>query len=224
MDWSAIVLSAELALATLLVLMPPALAMARWLATSRTPAKPWIEGLLALPLVLPPTVIGYYLLVAMGAASPLGQAFEAAFGRPLAFSFTGLVIASAIFNIPFAVVPMQRAFEAIPKDVREAAQCCGMGFGQAFARIELPLAWPGILSATVMTFAHTLGEFGVVLMVGGNIPGETRTVAISIYDRVQAFDHGSAGAMSLLLLAVSLATIAVGYGLVDRIMRRRRLR
>jgi len=222
MDWTSIVLSVELALATLVVLLPLALAVARWLAVSRFRAKPWIEGLLALPLVLPPTVIGYYLLVAMGGGSPLGRLFEALAGRTLAFSFSGLVMASILFNIPFAVQPIQRAFEAIAPEIREAAQCCGLTFWQAFRKIELPLAWPGILSASVMTFAHTLGEFGVVLMVGGNIPGETRTVAISIYDEVQSFHQASAGAMALLLLVISLLTIAVSYGMVERLMRRRR--
>jgi molybdate transport system permease protein len=222
MDWTSIALSVELALATLVVLLPLALAVARWLAVSRFRAKPWIEGLLALPLVLPPTVIGYYLLVAMGGGSPLGRLFEALAGRTLAFSFSGLVVASILFNIPFAVQPIQRAFEAIAPEIREAAQCCGLTFWQAFRKIELPLAWPGILSASVMTFAHTLGEFGVVLMVGGNIPGETRTVAISIYDEVQSFHQASAGAMALLLLVISLLTIAVSYGMVERLMRRRR--
>ena len=222
MDWTSIALSVELALATLVVLLPLALAVTRWLAVSRFRAKPWIEGLLALPLVLPPTVIGYYLLVAMGGGSPLGRLFEALAGRTLAFSFSGLVMASILFNIPFAVQPIQRAFEAIAPEIREAAQCCGLTFWQAFRKIELPLAWPGILSASVMTFAHTLGEFGVVLMVGGNIPGETRTVAISIYDEVQSFHQASAGAMALLLLVISLLTIAVSYGMVERLMRRRR--
>ena len=223
MDWAAIRLSIELALATLAVLLPTALLVARWLAQTRLRGKPWIEGMLALPLVLPPTVIGYYLLVAMGGDSPLGRGFEAWSGHTLAFSFTRLVVASVVFNIPFAVQPMQRAFEAIPQEIHEAARCCGLGARQALWRVELPLAWPGILSATVMTFAHTLGEFGVVLMVGGNIAGETRTVAISIYDRAQAFDHAAAGAMSLLLLAISLVTIAISYGLAERLMRRRRV-
>jgi molybdate transport system permease protein len=224
MDWTAIGLSAKLALATLVVLLPIAVATARWLSVTRTPAKPWVEGLLALPLVLPPTVIGFYLLVSMGANSPLGRAFEAVAGQTLAFSFAGLVVASVIFNIPFAVIPLQRAFEAIQPEVREAAQCCGMTRWQAFRRVEMPLAWPGLLSAAAMTFAHTLGEFGVVLMVGGNIPGETRTVAIAIYDSAQAFDHAAAGAMSLLLLLVSVATIAVSHGLFARLTRRQRPR
>jgi molybdate transport system permease protein len=222
MDWVAIRLSAELALVTVAVLLPFAIMMARWLAVTPFRGKAWIEGLLALPLVLPPTVIGYYLLVAMGGQSPLGRWFEALVGQTLAFNFTGLVVASVLFNIPFAVQPIQRAFETIAPDIREAAQCCGLTFGQAFRKVELPLAWPGILSATVMTFAHTLGEFGVVLMVGGNIPGETKTVAISIYDKTQSFDHASAGHMALLLLVISLVTIAVSYGLVERLMKRRR--
>ncbi len=222
MDWTAIRLSIELALATLAILLPLALFTARWLAHTRIRGKAWIEGLLALPLVLPPTVIGYYLLVAMGGDAPLGRWFEGLTGRTLAFSFPGLVAASVLFNVPFAVQPMQRAFEAIPLEVQEAARCCGMSWRQALLRIELPLAWPGILSATMMSFAHTLGEFGVVLMVGGNIEGQTRTVAISIYDRVQAFDHAAAGAMSLLLLGISLVTIALSYGVAERLLRGRR--
>lgn len=222
MDSAAFSLSLKLALATLLVLVPLALAGARVLASWQSRARPWVEGLLALPLVLPPTVIGYYLLVAMGGQSPLGQWFEQLTGHTLAFSFTGLVVASVVFNIPFAVQPMQRAFEAIEPEVLEAAKCCGLSPWQSFVRIELPLAWPGILSAAVMTFAHTLGEFGVVLMVGGNIPGETQTVAIAIYDRVQSFDHGAAGTMSLALLLISLATIAISYGLADRLLKARR--
>lgn len=222
MDWTAIVLSVKLALVTLLVLMPAAIFTARWLALTPFRGKSWVEGLLALPLVLPPTVIGYYLLVAMGVQSPLGRWFEALTGHTLAFSFSGLVLASVMFNIPFAVQPVQRAFEAIAPEIHEAAKCCGLTFWQAMRRIDLPLAWPGILSACVMTFAHTLGEFGVVLMVGGNIPGETKTVAISIYDKVQSFDLGAAGAMALLLLLISLATIGISYGLVERLMRHRR--
>jgi molybdate transport system permease protein len=223
MDWTAVILSLKLALATQLVLLPPAIICARWLALTSFRGKAWVEGVLALPLVLPPTVIGYYLLVAMGGNSLLGRWFEALSGEPLAFSFTGLVAASALINIPFAVQPAQRAFEAISLEIHESAKCCGLTFWQTFHRIELPLAWPGILSAAMMTFAHTLGEFGVVLMVGGNIPGETQTVAIAIYDRAQSFDFSTAGAMSLLLLVISLVTIAVSYGLSDRLLRRRRL-
>ena len=222
MDWNSIILSAKLALVTMVILVPLATWVAYWLAATSFNGRYWIEGLLALPLVLPPTVIGYYLLVLMGNHSPLGRWFELMTGHTLAFSFTGLVVASLIFNIPFAVQPIQRAFESIPKDIVEAAQCCGLTSWQTFRRIELPLAWPGLLSAAVMTFAHTLGEFGVVLMVGGNIPGETKTVAISIYDKVQSFDHSSAGNMSLMLLVISLMTIAVSYGFMERLLRRRK--
>jgi len=223
MDWTAVFLSVKLALATLVILLPPAVLTARWLAATTWPGKPWIEGLLALPLVLPPTVIGYYLLVVMGNQTLLGRTYHALSGSTLAFSFSGLVAASLIFNIPFAVQPVQRAFEAIAPEIREAGQCCGLTFWQTFWRIELPLAWPGLLSAAVMTFAHTLGEFGVVLMVGGNIPGATKTVAISIYDSVQAFDLQGAGRMALLLVLVSLLTIVISHGLVGRLMRRNSL-
>jgi molybdate transport system permease protein len=136
------------------------------------------------------------------------------------FSFEGLLIASIIFNIPFAIQPMQRGFEAIPPEVREAAACCGMSPWRALLKVELPLAWPGILTAMVLSFAHTLGEFGIVLMVGGSIPGETKTIAISIYDRVQAFDETAAAQMSALLLAISLATIALTFAFSRRIGRR----
>ncbi len=209
MDGPALLLSLRLAAWTLVVLLPLAIVVSRWLAWSRFRGKAWVEGALALPLVLPPTVLGYYLLVSFGAGSPLGDGYRALTGHPLAFSFEGLVLASVIFNIPFAVQPAQRAFESIPADVRHAAACCGLGRLETFVRIELPLAWPGIVSAIVLTFAHTLGEFGVVLMVGGSIPGETRTVAISIYDRVQAMDSAGAGMMSLVLLVITLAAMGV---------------
>lgn len=208
MDWTALTLSLQLAAWTVALLLPVGIVLGRALAWKRFAWKPLAEGVLALPLVLPPTVLGYYLLVGMGAASPVGQWFQAAFGRTLVFSFEGLLVASVVFNLPFAIQPMQRAFETIPQDVRDAAACCGLTRWQALLRIELPLAWPGILSGMVMTFAHTLGEFGVVLMVGGNIAGETRTVAIAIYDRVQAFDDHGAAVMSATLLAFSFAAIA----------------
>ena len=220
MDWSALWLSLQLAGLTVLFLLPLGIAAGRALAYRDFPGKGLAEALVALPLVLPPTVVGYYLLVAFGAASPLGALWQAAFGHPLVFSFEGLLIASIVFNIPFAVQPMQRGFEAIPSQVREAAACCGMSPWQALLKVELPLAWPGILTAMVLSFAHTLGEFGIVLMVGGSIPGQTRTIAISIYDRVQAFDDASAAQMSALLLALSLATIALTFAFSRRIGRR----
>jgi molybdate transport system permease protein len=209
-DWQALVLSLELAAVTLLVLLPLGLWLGRWLARTPWRGKAWIEALVVLPLVLPPTVLGYYLLVAFGGASPLGQLFVE-LGLPLTFSFGGLVLASVIFNIPFMVQPVQRAFEAIPRDLAEAAAVSGLNGWQTLLRVELPLAWPGILSAMVLTFVHTLGEFGVVLMMGGSIPGETKTIAIAIYDRVQAFDLAGADRMALLLLLLSLLAVAASF-------------
>lgn len=217
MDWLALLLSFKLAALTMLVLLPCGLWAGRVLAWRRFRGKYLVEAALALPLVLPPTVLGFYLLVAMGGASPVGQWYQSLFGHPLAFSFEGLLIASLIFNLPFAIQPMQRAFESIAPEVREAAMCCGMSRWRQFTRIELPLAWPGVVSALVLTFAHTLGEFGVVLMVGGSIPGETRTIAISIYDRTQAFDTTAAGLMSAVLLMISLLSISLSYRLTRRI-------
>ena len=220
MDWVALSLSLRLAVMTVLVLLPIGIFAGRALAYHRFRGKGLVEALVALPLVLPPTVLGYYLLVAFGTASPIGQVWHAVFGSQLVFSFEGLLIASVIFNLPFAIQPMQRSFEAIPPEVRDAAACCGMSPTTALAKVELPLAWPGILTAMVLSFAHTLGEFGIVLMVGGSIPGETKTIAIAIYDRVQAFDDAAAGRMSALLLAISLAAIALTYAFSRRVGRR----
>jgi len=206
-DWQSLRLSLWLAVATGLVLVPTGVLVGRWLARSSHPLKPVAEATLALPLILPPTVLGYYLLVALGGQSPVGQLYASLVGHPLAFSFGGLLVASVIFNIPFAWIPTQRAFEAIPADLYDAARSCGLSRWRTLWRIELPLAWRGILSGLIMTIAHTLGEFGVVLMVGGSIPGETKTIAISIYDRVQAFDLQAAGSMSAILLVASLATL-----------------
>jgi molybdate transport system permease protein len=221
LDWPALRLSLQLALLTMLILLPVGIALGRWLAWGEFRGKGAVEAALALPLVLPPTVLGYYLLVGMGAQSPLGAAYAAWAGRPLAFSFEGLLLASILFNLPFAIQPMQRGFETIARDVHEAAACCGLSWWRTLWRIELPLAWPGILTGLVMTFAHTLGEFGVVLMVGGSIPGETKTVAIAIYDRVQAFDDHAAGLMSGVLLAISMLAIGLSYATSRRLVRRR---
>jgi molybdate transport system permease protein len=220
MDWTALALSLQLGVVTVLLLLPAALFASRLLAWRSFRGRAVVEALLAVPLVLPPTVVGYYLLVGLGPTSPVGRWFEGVAGEPLVFNFTGLVLASLLVNIPFAVQPMQRAFEAIPQEVRDAAACCGLGFWRRLLLVELPLAWPGVLTALVLVFAHTLGEFGVVLMVGGSIPGETRTVAISIYDRVQAFDFDAAGRMSLLLLLFSVTVLAIATAASARIGRR----
>jgi len=214
MDWPAFWLSVQLSVATAVILLPMGVLAARWLANSRHPLKPVFEAMLALPLVLPPTVLGFYLLVAMGGESVLGGLFQQLFGHTLAFSFTGLLVASVVFNIPFALMPMQRAFEAIPRDLMDAARTCGLSRWRVLWRIELPLASRGIISGMIMTAAHTMGEFGVVLMVGGSIPGETRTIAISIYDEVQAFDMQAAGTMSAMLLVLSMLTLLASAWLI----------
>jgi molybdate transport system permease protein len=207
MDWTAFALSLQLGAATLAVLVPLGVALGRALAVNRFAGRSAVEALVSLPLILPPTVLGYYLLRSFGSRSAPGELFASATGQTLAFSFEGLVLASVVVNLPFAVQPIQRAFEAIPRDVREAAACCGMTRWRSLLAIELPLAWPGIATAAVLTFAHTLGEFGVVLMVGGSIPEETRTLSIAIYDRVQAFDDRGAGLMAATLLV--FATLAL---------------
>jgi molybdate transport system permease protein len=216
MDWEALWLSLRLASWTTVLLVPLGILLARAIAWRRFRGRAAVEALIALPLVLPPTVLGFYLLVAFGAASPLGRAFEAVTGDALAFSFAGLLLASLVFNLPFAIQPMQRAFAGIPADLREAAWCAGLSRWETFRRVELPLAFPGVLAAAVLTFAHTLGEFGVVLMVGGNLPGRTQTIAIAIYDRVQAFDNAAAGTMSAALVLISFVAIALIHGLSDR--------
>lgn len=221
MDWQALVLSLELAAVTLAVLLPFGVWLGRWLAYTHVGAKGWIEALVVLPLVLPPTVLGYYLLVSLGGASPLGRWVAETFGVRLTFNFTGLVLASVVFNVPFLVQPVQRAFEAIPRQLGEAAAVSGLSAWQTFWRIELPLAWPGLLSAMVLTFVHTLGEFGVVLMIGGSIPGETKTIAIAIYDRMQAFDLTSANQMASLLLVLSLAAVGASFFASARLTLRR---
>lgn len=221
MDWTAFALSLKLAAWTAAVLLPLGLLSARALAFRVRRGKGVLEALVALPLVLPPTVLGYYLLVGLGGNSAIGQGWTQLFGHGLVFSFEGLLVASVLVNVPFAVQPMQRAFEALPPDVREAAWVSGLTPWATFWRVELPLAWPGVLSALVLTFAHTMGEFGVVLMVGGGIPGETKTIALAIYDRAQAFDQVSAGTMSAALLTFSIAAIVVVHALGGRVGQRR---
>jgi molybdate transport system permease protein len=220
MDWTALWLSIRLAGWTVVILLPVAVLMGRLLAYRRFRGKVLVEALVMLPLVLPPTVFGFYLLVAFGRNAPLGDLWQSLFGQSLVFSFEGLVLASVIFNLPFAIQPAQRGFEAIAVEVREAAACCGMSPLRSLWQVELPLAWPGVLTAMVLTFAHTLGEFGIVLMVGGSIPGETKTIAIAIYDRVQVFDDQGAAVMSAVLVVFSLVTIALTFWLSSRMGRR----
>jgi molybdate transport system permease protein len=163
--------------------------------------------------VLPPSVLGYYLLVAMGARSPIGRWWESVTGEPLAFTFTGLVIASVLYSLPFAVQPLMAAFSGIDRRLLEASFILGRGWVSTVSRVVLPLSRVGLVTAIVLTFAHTVGEFGVVLMVGGNIPGETRTASIAVYDAVQSFDDRTAAVMSLILLAFSAIVLVATYAL-----------
>ncbi|GAA0791169.1 MULTISPECIES: molybdate ABC transporter permease subunit [Pseudomonadati] len=217
MDWQAMWLSVKLSSVTVLLLIPLALIVGRALAYHQFKGKSWVEALIMVPLVLPPTVVGYYLLVGMGNQSWLGQWVERLTGQQLVFHFSGLVIASILVNIPFAVQPIQRAFETIPKDVRDAAACCGMSRLTLFFKVELPMVWPGVLTALVLCFSHVLGEFGVVLMLGGNIAGETKTISIAIYDSVQAFDFDGAGTMSFVLLLFAISALALTTSLSRRL-------
>ena len=219
---AAILLTVKLASVVTVLLLLIGTPIAWWLANTRSWLKAPVEAIVALPIVLPPSVLGFYLLVAMGPQGPVGQFTQALGLGTLPFTFTGLVVASVFYSLPFVVQPIQNAFAAIGPGLLEAAATLRARPWDRFFTVALPLARPGFITAAILGFAHTVGEFGVVLMVGGNIPGETQTVAIAIYDRAQSFDHASAGAMSLLLLVISLVTIAVSYGLVERLMRRRR--
>ncbi len=211
MEWQATRVSLLLALSTALLLLPIGLALARWLALTRWRAKPVFEALLMLPLLLPPTVIGFYLLVTLGQDSVMGGWLSRNLQMRLVFSFEGLLFASVLVNLPFMVQPLQRSFAGIPNELREASWVCGLSHWQTFRRIELPLAWPGLLAGVALTAAHTMGEFGVVLMVGGNIAGETRTLSIAIYDQVQAFDLAGAHVMALSLVVFSLLALTLVF-------------
>jgi molybdate transport system permease protein len=210
-DWSAIALSLRLATATTLILLVIGLPLAGWLALSQRRGRWAIDALVALPLVLPPTVLGFYVLVALGPRSPIGRAYEAITGSTIVFTFEGLLVASVLYSLPFAVQPFTAAFASVDRTLIETAWCLGASRARTFARVIIPLARPGIVAGIVLSFAHTVGEFGVVLMVGGNLPGTTRTVSISIYDDVQAFDYARAGRTALLLLLFSFTVLAMTY-------------
>jgi len=214
MDWQAIQLTIKLAACTTLVLMCVALPLAAWIAYSRRRFGPGVaEAIVALPLVLPPTVLGYYTLVALGPNSPLGQAFIAVFGTTLPFTFWGLLIASVAYSLPFAVQPLISSFRAVDHKLLEASACLGAGRFETFGRVIVPMARPGVVAAIVLSFVHTIGEFGVVLMVGGSIAGETRTVSIAIYDHVQELNYSAANQTALVLLVFSFAVLFLLYGL-----------
>jgi molybdate transport system permease protein len=221
MDWQAARVSLLLAVITAALLLPLGLWLGRWLAFTHSRTKPWMEALLLLPLLLPPTVIGFYLLSAFGQGAAFGRWLQETLGMRLVFSFEGLLLASLLVNIPFMVQPIQRAFASIAPSVREAAWVGGLSPWRSFKKIELPLAAPGVIAGIALTLAHTLGEFGVVLMVGGSIAGETRTLSIAIYDRVQAFDETAAHWMAAALVLCSLAALVAVFASERRSARSR---
>mgnify|MGYP000985142077 CR=1 FL=1 len=216
MDWTAIWLTLRLATATTAILLVAGLPLAYWLAMSSWRGRFIIEAVVALPLVLPPTVMGFYVLMATGPNSPLGSLYEQTTGTLLPFSFPGILLGSILYNLPFAVRPFTAAFAGMNRRLIEAAWCLGESRWRAFWRVTLPVCWPGVLTGIVLTFAHTVGEFGVVLMVGGNIPGVTRTLSIAIYDDVQALDYASASHAAGLLVAFSLTVLCITHALGRR--------
>jgi molybdate transport system permease protein len=206
-----LILTAKLAALTTVILLLIGTPIAWWLANTRVRFKPLIETIVALPLVLPPTVMGFYLLILLGPKGWIGNVWMELTGSALTFSFTGLVIASVMYSFPFVVQPLQNAFEGVSKDFMEAARTLGAGRVDAFFSIAVPLARRGFLTAAVLGFAHTLGEFGVVLMVGGNIPGETRVISIAIYDHVEALEYGKAHTLAAILLGFAFITMLLMY-------------
>ncbi len=207
LDWQALQLSLSLALVTTVLLLVLGTPLAWWLAKSRKKRKSVVEAVIALPLVLPPTVLGFYLLVLLGPYGWLGGTWVTLTGHALSFRFSGLVIASMIYSLPFVVQPLQRAFEAVGEKPMEAAATLGATPWDAFIHVALPLAKSGYVTACVLGFAHTLGEFGVVLMVGGNIPGQTQVISIAIYDHVESLEYAQAHTLSALLLLLSFAAL-----------------
>jgi len=201
--WQALGLTLRLAAVTSAVLGLVGLPLAHWLNTTRWRLAPAVETLVTLPIVLPPTVIGFYALVAFSPAHPPGSWWRALTGAPLAFSFTGLVLASVVYSLPFAVQPFQAALRAVPRELLDAGSALGAPPWEVWRRLHLPLAWRGIAAGLTLGFAHTLGEFGVVLMIGGSIPGVTRVASIALYDEVQALDYGAARRFAAILLGCS---------------------
>ena len=212
MDQQAIFLTFRLATLTTLILLAISIPLGYWLAYGQRRWKALVEAAVALPLVLPPTVLGFYLLVWMAPRTAAGRAVSAVLGHPLAFSFAGLVAGSVLFSLPFAVQPVTAGFRSIDREILEAAELLSPGRARILLRVLLPLVRPFLLTAAVLAFTHTVGEFGVVLMIGGNIPGVTRTLSISIYDQVQDFAYAQANHTALLLLSLSFLALIFIYG------------
>jgi molybdate transport system permease protein len=217
MNWSAIVLTLRLALVVCAILLAIGMPIAYWLTFTRWRWKFLAESVVALPLVLPPTVLGFYVLVAMGPQSPVGRLYQSWMGHGLPFTFEGLVAGSVLYSLPFTVQPMAAAFALVDPTLINASAILGASRMRTFFRIILPLSIGGVITGIVLSFAHTLGEFGVVLMVGGNIPGISQTISIAIYDNVQALDYTTANHMALLLLLFSFGVLSILYALNRRI-------
>ncbi len=218
MNWQALVLTAKLASLVSLILMLVGVPVALWVAFSRRRWKFLAESIVALPIVLPPTVLGFYLLVAFGSDSPTGRWYQHMAGTTLAFTFNGLVIASVLYSLPFAVHPMVAGFRGVDQKLIAAARTLGAGKFKVYSQIVLPLAWPSLVTGLVLSFAHTVGEFGVVLMVGGNIGGVTRTLSIDIYDQVETLNYHSANVTALTLLIFSYLLLCMVYGLNQKLV------
>ncbi|MGA8686089.1 MAG: molybdate ABC transporter permease subunit, partial [Candidatus Sulfotelmatobacter sp.] len=215
-DWQAFRLTIELAIIVSAILLVAGLPLAYWITFSRWRWKFVVEALVALPIVLPPTVLGFYLLVALGSRSPVGVWWQSVTGHTLAFTFTGLVIGSILYSLPFAVQPFAASFSLVDRKLLAASATLGASPLRTFFRVVVPLSVPGLITGVALAFAHTIGEFGVVLMIGGNIPGVTRTVSISIYDQVEASNYAAANGMALLLLVFCFVVLTVVYGMHRR--------
>ena len=211
MDWQAFTLTIRLAVLVTLILLVVGIPLAYWIAYSRWRWKFLVEAVVAMPLVLPPTVLGFYVLIALGSRSPLGQWWQSLTGHTLAFTFEGLVIGSVLYSLPFSVQPFASAFAAVDPKLIAASLTLGASRWRTALRVILPLSVSGLLTGLALTFAHTMGEFGVVLMVGGNIPGVTRTVSIDIYDKVEAGNYGGASQTALVLLVLSFLILVPIY-------------
>jgi len=218
MDWTAVWLTLRLAATTALILLIVGLPLAYWLATTRWRGRFFVEAIVALPIVLPPTVLGFYLLMALGPRGPVGRVVQALTGASLPFTFAAILLGSVLFNLPFAVRPFTSAFAAVDRRLVEASWCLGVSRLGTFRRVMLPLSWTGVLTGIVLSFAHTVGEFGVVLMLGGNRPGVTRTVSLVIYDEVQAMNYAAAHATSLALVGFAFLVLCITYALQRRVL------
>jgi molybdate transport system permease protein len=221
-NWTAISVTFQLATFTALILLVIGLPVAYWLTFSRWRWKFLVESVVALPLVLPPTVLGFYILVAIGPHSPVGQLYSKLVGHPLPFTFEGLLVASILYSLPFAVQPFSAAFDQVDRRLLEASWTLGVSRLATFFKLILPLSMAGVVTGIVLSFAHTLGEFGVVLMVGGNIEGETRTVSIDIYDEVQSLNYAGAAKTALFLLVISYTVLLVVYAMNRKVWGPRR--